>query len=78
MRRRRCGATVVAVNNHEGEAIMGDEDKVDNKLDELKGRAKELEGEVTGDEAREAQGKGEQSKANLKQAAEKVKDAFKH
>jgi uncharacterized protein YjbJ (UPF0337 family) len=50
---------------------------MDNKADELAGKAKELEGKATGDETREAQGKGEQSVANLKQAGEKVKDAFK-
>jgi uncharacterized protein YjbJ (UPF0337 family) len=55
---------------------MGNEEKAGNKLDELKGKAKEAEGKATGDEAREAQGKGEQTKANLKQAGEKVKDAF--
>jgi uncharacterized protein YjbJ (UPF0337 family) len=55
---------------------MGNEDKVDNKMDELKGKAKEFEGKATGDETREAQGKGEQSVADLKQAGEKVKDAF--
>jgi uncharacterized protein YjbJ (UPF0337 family) len=57
---------------------MGNDDKVDNKIDELKGKAKELEGKATGDETREAQGKGEQSVSNLKQAGEKVKDAFKN
>jgi uncharacterized protein YjbJ (UPF0337 family) len=56
---------------------MGTDDKMDNKADELAGKAKELEGKATGDETREAQGKGEQSVANLKQAGEKVKDAFK-
>ena len=57
---------------------MGNDDKAENVLDKAKGKAKELEGKATGDEAREAQGKGEQSKADLKQAGEKVKDAFKH
>ena len=57
---------------------MGNDDKVDNKMDDLKGKAKEFEGKVTGDETREAQGKGEQAKSDLKQAGEKVKDAFKH
>jgi uncharacterized protein YjbJ (UPF0337 family) len=56
---------------------MGTDDKVGNKADELAGKAKELEGKATGDETREAQGKGEQSVSNLKQAGEKVKDAFK-
>lgn len=57
---------------------MGNDDKVENAMDSLKGKAKEFEGKVTGDEAREAQGKGEQAKSDLKQAGEKVKDAFKH
>jgi uncharacterized protein YjbJ (UPF0337 family) len=56
---------------------MGNEDKVSNKLDELGGKAKEMEGKATGDKAREAQGEGEQTTANLKQAGEKVKDAFR-
>jgi uncharacterized protein YjbJ (UPF0337 family) len=59
-------------------SVMGTDDKVSNKIDELKGKAKELEGEATDDEARVAQGKGEQGKADLKQAGEKVKDAFKN
>jgi uncharacterized protein YjbJ (UPF0337 family) len=59
-------------------SVMGTDDKLSNKIDELKGRAKELEGKATDDEAREAQGKGEQSTADLKQAGEKVKDAFKN
>jgi uncharacterized protein YjbJ (UPF0337 family) len=56
--------------------MMGDQDKAENKIDELKGKAKEMEGKATGDDAREAQGKGEQTKANLDQAGEKLKDAI--
>jgi len=33
---------------------------------------------VTGDERREAEGKADQSRADLKQAGEKVKDAMGH
>lgn len=57
---------------------MGLGDKIENKKDELVGEAKEAEGKATGDESREAQGKAEQAKADLKQAGEKVKDVFKH
>ncbi len=56
---------------------MGLDDKMDNKSDELKGKAKEATGKATDDEQLEAEGKGEQMGANLKQAGEKVKDAFK-
>jgi uncharacterized protein YjbJ (UPF0337 family) len=56
---------------------VGADDKLNNQAEGLSGKAKELEGKVTGDETREAQGQGEQSKADLKQAGEKIKDAFK-
>jgi uncharacterized protein YjbJ (UPF0337 family) len=56
---------------------MSAEDKASNKVDELAGRAKEALGKVSGDGDLEAEGKGEQAKSNLKQAGEKVKDAFK-
>lgn len=56
---------------------MGIGDKFDNAKDEHLGEAKEHIGKATGDEDTEAEGKGDQSKASLKQAGEKVKDAFK-
>jgi uncharacterized protein YjbJ (UPF0337 family) len=56
---------------------MGNDDKANNKLEELGGKAKEAVGSATGDENLERQGENDQSKANLKQAGEKVKDAFK-
>ena len=42
-----------------------------------KGTAKERVGGATGDESLQAEGKGEKAKGDLKQAGEKVKDAFK-
>ena len=57
---------------------MGLDDKIDNKGDELKGKAKEHTGKATDDENLEAEGKGDQMGADLKQAGEKVKDAFKN
>ncbi|TQM45366.1 CsbD family protein [Pseudonocardia cypriaca] len=56
---------------------MGTDDKMDNKLEELGGKAKETVGRATDDEELEAQGERDQTKSNLKQAGEKVKDAFK-
>ncbi len=52
-------------------------DKMEHKAEELGGKAKEALGKASDDERLEAEGKGEQSKANLKQAGDKVKDAFK-
>ena len=56
---------------------MGTDDKIDNKTEELGGKLKEGVGRATGDDELQAQGEGDQAKSNLKQAGEKVKDAFK-
>ncbi len=56
---------------------MSDSDKVENKTDELKGKAKETYGDATGNEDKKAEGQADQTKSSLKQAGEKVKDAFK-
>ncbi|MGZ4600646.1 MAG: CsbD family protein [Oryzihumus sp.] len=56
---------------------MGNDDKLRNKGEEIGGAAKEKVGQATGDRDLQAEGKGDQTKANLKQAGEKVKDAFK-
>ena len=55
---------------------MGLEDKLRNKKDEVTGAAKEHVGKATGDEDLEREGKTDQGVSNLKQAGEKVKDAF--
>jgi uncharacterized protein YjbJ (UPF0337 family) len=56
---------------------MATEDKAANKVTEVKGKAKKGLGKATGDREMEAEGKTDQAKGNLKQAGEKVKDAFK-
>jgi uncharacterized protein YjbJ (UPF0337 family) len=56
---------------------MSSEDKISNKIDELAGKGKEAVGRATGNPDLEAEGKRDQAKSNLKQAGEKVKDAFK-
>lgn len=55
---------------------MSATDKAKNKLDEVTGKAKEKLGEATGDRDTRNEGKGDQAKSNLKDAGEKVKDAF--
>ena len=57
---------------------MGIDDKINNKMEDLGGKAKEGVGRATGDEELQAQGEGDQAKSDLKQAGEKVKDAFKN
>ena len=56
---------------------MGADDKTQNKIDEITGDAKERIGGATGDDEMRREGKRDQSEANLKQAGEKVKDAFR-
>ena len=55
---------------------MGLDDKMENKGEDLKGKAKEATGKVTNDEELEAEGKTDQTKSDLKDAKENVKDAF--
>jgi uncharacterized protein YjbJ (UPF0337 family) len=51
--------------------------KTKNATQKAKGQLKEAAGRVTGDERLEAEGRADKTKANLKQAGEKVKDAFR-
>jgi uncharacterized protein YjbJ (UPF0337 family) len=53
-------------------------DKVNNKIEDAGGKAKESVGNATGDDELKNQGKGDQAKSDLKDAGEKVKDAFKN
>jgi uncharacterized protein YjbJ (UPF0337 family) len=57
--------------------IMGAENKAANKVTEIRGKIKKKAGRVTDDEGLEAEGRAEESKVDLKQAGEKVKDAFR-
>jgi uncharacterized protein YjbJ (UPF0337 family) len=52
-------------------------DKAKNTAQKAKGKVKETAGKATGDDSLRAKGKADQIKGNLKQAGEKVKDAFK-
>ena len=56
---------------------MGADDKIENKAEELRGKVKEGVGRSTDDEELEATGRADQAKADIKQAGEKVKDAFR-
>jgi uncharacterized protein YjbJ (UPF0337 family) len=56
---------------------MATADKAKNTAQRVKGKAKETAGKVTGNDKLQSKGKVDQKKANLKQAGEKVKDAFR-
>ncbi|MCD5343804.1 CsbD family protein [Arthrobacter sp. AK04] len=56
---------------------MGLDDKIGNAAEKLGGKGKEAAGEATGDDRLRAEGQSDQAKGDLKQAGEKVKDAFK-
>jgi len=51
--------------------------KTRNAAQKVKGQVKEAAGRVTGDRGLEAEGRADKTRANLKQAGEKVKDAFR-
>lgn len=57
---------------------MSATDKAKNQAQNVKGKVKEAAGKATGDESLEVKGKGDQIAGDVKQAGEKVKDAFKH
>ena len=56
---------------------MGVDDKAKNTGEKVKGKAKEAAGRAKGDDELRDRGRAEQSEADVKQAGEKVKDAFK-
>jgi uncharacterized protein YjbJ (UPF0337 family) len=56
---------------------MSGVDKMKNKAEELSGQGKEAVGDATDNRDLQAEGEKDQAKGNLKQAGEKIKDAFK-
>jgi uncharacterized protein YjbJ (UPF0337 family) len=56
---------------------MSGERKIKNAAEEAKGAVKRETGRAAADPYLEAEGSAEKKKANLKQAGQKIKDAFK-
>jgi uncharacterized protein YjbJ (UPF0337 family) len=56
---------------------MGTRGKAADKAKEVRGKIKKTAGRAVGNPRLEAEGRADQTEGNLKQAAEKVKDAFK-
>jgi uncharacterized protein YjbJ (UPF0337 family) len=51
-------------------------DKTKNLVEDVKGKVKEATGKVTGNDSLKHEGEADQTKSDLKQAGENVKDAF--
>lgn len=58
------------------EGTMGIDDKIENASEKVSGKAKEAAGKATDDKSLEAEGRKDQAAADVKQAGEKIKDAF--
>ncbi len=56
---------------------MSKDKKLDHKGQELKGKVKEAVGNATDNKEWQAEGRKDQTMGNLKEAGEKIKDAFK-
>lgn len=56
---------------------MGTVDKMKNAAQQVEGEAKQRLGGATNDESLQAEGTKDKAAGNLKQAGEKVKDAFR-
>lgn len=56
---------------------MAATDKAKNSAQRAKGTIEEVAGKITGDDKLRVKGKADKMKGKLKQAGEKVKDAFK-
>lgn len=56
---------------------MGVEDKFNNSAENTAGKVKEGVGRATDNERLETEGRADQTRANIKQAGEKIKDVFR-
>jgi uncharacterized protein YjbJ (UPF0337 family) len=59
-----------------GGLAMGSADKARNKLQQVRGKAKEVFGRALNDPGLERQGRNDQRASHLKDAGEKIKDAI--
>lgn len=74
MRHWRSGSKIFTT---EGWKDMGKKEQVHNKVQGLKGDLQRAVGKATNDKKLTAEGQANHSSSKLKQASEKVKDAFK-
>ena len=74
---RVAAAAAAAPAFPEQEVMLGFGDKIHNAAQKLHGRSKEAAGRATGDERLRSDGRARHLRADLKQAGEKIKDAFR-
>jgi uncharacterized protein YjbJ (UPF0337 family) len=78
----RCSSETSSADGVRGWAreriVMGLDDKIGNKAQEAEGKAKQGVGEATDNKDLKAEGKADETKSDVKQAGEKIKDAFKN
>ena len=55
---------------------MSAEDKIRNKVEELRGKGKAAVGRATDDPDLEAEGRAEEARGNVEQVGGKIKDVF--
>jgi len=83
LRGARRGKPDPVCQTEEGDMALDDRsrgrarNKARNKAQEVKGQFKEAGGRASRNPRLEAEGRADRTKANLKQAAEKIKDAFR-
>jgi uncharacterized protein YjbJ (UPF0337 family) len=58
------------------EVHMGIEEQAKGKLDEAKGRGKEAQGDLTGDDSKKAEGAFDEAKGKTRQAGDKAREAI--
>jgi uncharacterized protein YjbJ (UPF0337 family) len=75
--RSRVGRCISGQSSPAEGAAVSATDKAKDKVDAAKGKIKKDTGEAIDDPYLEGEGKAEEVEGNLKQAGEKVKDAFK-
>jgi uncharacterized protein YjbJ (UPF0337 family) len=60
---------------HEEVQGMSIEEQAKGKLDEAKGRAKQAQGDLTGDDSKKAEGAFDEAKGKAREAADKAREA---
>lgn len=75
---RQAGTPLESESHRKDWIPMSAVDKAKNAIEDVEGKAKEALGRVSGDRSTENEGRKDQAKSDLKDAGEKVKDAFGH
>ena len=72
---RPTGNEKVETINREEARIMSIDEQTKGKLEEAKGRGKQAQGDLTGDNSKKAEGMVDEAKGKLRQGADKAREA---